>query len=51
MGSVLIIVTNYAIGLFGYMILGFFSDIHNIRDELEYGVLKAFPQEDNNNEA
>ena len=45
-GSVILIVLNYIGGLFLYMLLGFFSDIHDIREGLEYGVLKAFPQDD-----
>ena len=36
--------------LFAYTILSFFADVHDIRDGLEYGVLKAYPQEDDDNE-
>ena len=47
---VVFIACNYFAHLFWYMLLGFFSDIHDIRDGLEYGVLKAFPQDKDNDE-
>lgn len=49
-GSVILIVLNYIGGLFLYMLLGYFSDIHDIRDGLEYGILKAYPQDNQEEE-
>ena len=45
---IIYVIVCYLYTLFAYTILSFFADVHDIRDELEYGVLKAYPQTEEN---